>query len=76
MKIEQKIDTRLYNFYSMFPFQPDGILMNPLTFEQLENEFRHNMDFIALNGFPLKYRGIDILRSHDVKEGEIKLVID
>jgi hypothetical protein len=76
MNITEKIDLALYEFYKKNPTQPSGILMHLLDAHNLYDYFCEELKIDPLKGIQLdqKYRGIDIYRSYDLKEGEIKLI--
>jgi hypothetical protein len=73
MSIPEKIDLALYEFSKKNPIQPSGILMHPHDADELICFFRESFHE-RCNTREVKYRGIDIYRSDDAKEKEIKLI--
>jgi hypothetical protein len=74
MDIEEKIDLALYEFYKKNPTQPSGILMHPNDSDDLYKMLCEAYLIPLENQSDAKYRGIDIYRSDDLHEGEIKLI--
>ena len=74
MDIPEKIDLALYEFYKKNPTQPSGILMHPNTSDDLYEMLCEAYLIPLERSYCAKYRGIDIYRSDDLHEGEIKLI--
>jgi hypothetical protein len=74
MDIPEKIDLVLYEYYKNNPTQPSGILMHPNTSDDLYDMLCEMYHFPPDRSYCAKYKGIDIYCSHDLHEGEIKLI--
>jgi hypothetical protein len=72
--IQGKLENQIHNVITETAREPRTIVMHPQTWENLINEVIIK-DGMAINRFEsnIKYRGIKVLRSLDLLEGEFEM---
>jgi hypothetical protein len=73
--ISQLLDFAIFEcMRTKYDGQPEIILMHPVTYDKLCNDYESYLSFFDTHNFNvIKYRGIKIVRSLDITEDEIKV---
>lgn len=74
--IRDNLDNEIYTLYEQTGKEVSLIVMHPQTWIDLTKEVFENIS-LAINPYnpfpPLEYRGIRVLRSFDMEEGEFEV---
>lgn len=74
--IQDKLENQIYNVIMETAREPKLIVMHPQTWIDLTKEvFGNNGMYINRYDSNMKYRGIKVIRSLDLLEGEFEMVI-
>ena len=71
MKLQTLLEEAIYNHLSGKKYEPTLIVVHPRTYRELVAEINQILSFHL--GDNLKYRGIKVLRSHDVEENKFEI---